>query len=534
MSYNIVHTDSGYVADYSLPNKEAWDEGAMNFLRGQEQKLYSMLGTNDFTSFMNKIHSLLGDAEKVKEVLGRFKKANLVSTLGLPENIQLSGQDIHIHFNKPQSVDFKKLLAQLEGIEGITVNSQIGTLDFIYNESSIKTLMNTVEERTGNRAFKQSKDNLSRNSDPLRTVTAAFKRWISNNENIGEVVVNGHPVPIDLTRKATDNAQQLFGFTKSQIQKALNEDPELKQQIMVASYKVYNTLRGLCVGLPYLEQIFDHVWENKIGKNGTKEALDNFAFLSKGGNLNAGVSGAVQEMYGALLTEYVAYLYRQNLPPGLAKIMGDIAEGGEQPKTDLAILNQIGIQIKAYGMNNKVRHIEANLHPNALDAQLIPYGAVNVGDAIVQSIFNTSNESPTSIASKLRDYGAALLNLATSKDLGINNTVCFYLIDAQYLVPGSKIIEAFRTEESKYNVKITSSYKGKSDSEWRKEGYHPMADRVRLSPNYLEYFDKEGTSSIHSEKRNTDMYQSLYTRLISIRTTFDYGFVGDSNIYSIF
>ena len=180
------------------------------------------------------------------------------------------------------------------------------------------------------------------------------------------------------------------------------------------------------------------------------------------------------------------------------------------------------------------------MHPDALDAQLKPYGAVNVGDAIVQAVFNTDNESPTSIASNLRAYGAALLNLTTSKDLGLQNTVCFYLIDAQYLVPGSEIIRVFTEKPADYEVRITSAFKGKSSAEYAElyyiatPAYHyKTRPTVRLSPGYIEYFDKEGTSQIHEDKNNLMQYNSLYTSRISIRTVFDYGFANNA-IYDIF
>ena len=536
MAYYILHTDSGRVADYSLPNKEIWDTFAMDFLSGQEQKLYNMLGQSNFTDFMAEIHRLLDEAGDVRKILANFKKGNLTTSLELPKQLTLMDQEIHIQFKKFEGFDLDKLLKQLEGIEGITINSNIGTLNFVYNQNSAKDLMNKIEKREGRRAFKSD-------SKSMTAVNQAFKEWLSGMNSIdalGTFQINGQSTDLDFVAKTSNKAKDLFGLTQKDIEQALFENPELKEQLITIRQNVYKELYNLCSGVPELQQVFDNVWTQKMGSihSTNTTALLNFTFLSKGRNLSAGVPGAIQEMYGALLTEYLSLLKNKGLPIGLVKIMGNIAEGGEQPKADLVILDDIGIQVKAYGMGNKIRHMESNLHPNALDAQLMPYGAVNVGDAIVQSVFNTSNESPTSIASKLRDYGAALLNLTTSKNLGVANTVCFYLIDAQYIVPGSKIIEAFKTQQSEYEVKITSSYQGKSDTEWRAEGYRPYSSydhTVRISPNYMEYFDKEGTDQIREESRNKDLYTVLYTSRISIRTIFDYGFVGgDKSIYSIF
>lgn len=536
MGYNIIHTNSGYVADYRLPNKEIWDTFAMDFLSGQEQKLYNMLGKNDFTSFMAEVHRLLDQAGNVRAVLARFKKGSLTTSLELPKQLTLMDQEIHIHFKKFKEFDLDKLFEQLNGINGITVDSNVGTLNFVYNQNSVKNLMNKIEKREGTRReFKTD-------SKSMTAANQAFKDWLAQMNSIdalGTFQINGQSTDLDFTIHTSDKAKNLFGLTQKDIERAIFENPELKERLITIRENVYKELYNLCSGVPELQQAFDNVWTQKMGSihSTNTTALLNFIFLSKGRNLSAGVPGAIQEMYGALLAEYLDFLKNKGLPVGLVKIMGNIAEGGEQPKADLVILDDIGIQVKAYGMENKIRHMESNLHPNALDAQLMPYGAVNVGDAIVQSVFNTSNESPTSIASKLRDYGAALLNLTTSKNLGVANTVCFYLIDAQYIVPGSKIIEAFKTQQSEYDVKITSSFVGKSDSEWREEGYRPYSSydhTVRVSPNYMEFFDKEGTDQIRAESRNKDLYTVLYTNRISIRTIFDYGFVGgDKNIYSI-
>lgn len=538
MAYNILHTDSGRVADYSLPNKDAWDEQAMGFLSGQEEKLYGMLGKSNFTDFMEEIHRLLDEAGNIREILMRFKTGNIKTTFDLPQQLSLMNQTIHIRLKKFEGFNLDKLFLQLNNVNGISVNPNIGTLEFVYNEHSVKELMNVLENR-------DKKNMLDASSKSMETANKAFKDWlnmVAGTDSLGSFQINGKSTDINRTVQTSTKAKDLFGMTKKQIEEAL-QDPQLRQELIKTRQNVYNELYTLCSGAPDLQKAFKTVWKEKIGSidstNISDKDLRNFGFLSKGGNLAAGVPGAIQEMYGALVTEYLSLLSIQKIPKGLVEIIGDVIEGEkEQPKADLVILNEIGIQVKAYGMDNVIRHMEANLHPNALDAQLIPYGAVNVGDAIVQSVFNTSNESPTSIASKLRDYGAALLNLATSKDLGVRNTVCFYLIDAQYLVPGSKIIEAFNTQKSEYNVKITSSYQGKSDAEWREKGYTPYSpydNRIRLSPNYMEFFDKEGTDQIHAEDRNKDTYTVLYTSKISIRTIFDYSFAGgDKSIYSIF
>lgn len=529
----VLHTNTNYVASHSYPNTHDWDTFAIGYLIGQENKLYATLGQSSFSGFMNEIHRLLDEAGDVRNILRNFQKANLVASLGLPQTLTFTNQEIRINLTGAQNISFKKLFAPLAYIPGFQVDIPNDNLTFTYNEATIKTLMNYLENRNDRDKFRIT------GGSNLTKATSAFKEWLINH-NIIEVEINGTPKNITATSKISDKASN-FSLTQKDIDEAI-KDVTLRQTIIDARREVYNMLFNLCNGSADLQKAFREVWTRKMGNitSTHPETLKQFIFLSKGGNLEKGVAGAVQEMYGALLAEYLGLLRKKSLPKGLVEIMGNIAEGGEQPKADLVILDQIGIQVKAYGMSNKIKHMESNLHPNALDAQLNPYGALNVGDAIVQSVFNTDNESPASIANDLRDFAAALLNLSTSKDLKVTSTVCFYLIDAQYLVPGSEILKAFDEQQSDYKVRITSSFQGKSSAEYRRLTYETQDSPdnesykgFRISPGFIEYFDKEGKAQIHPDENNMKWYNLLYTSRISIRTVFDYGFA-NNNIYSIF
>lgn len=536
--YGVLHTDTGYAESYALPNKNYWDKFAISFLAGQENKLYATLGASNFTDFMNKIHELLDEAEGIRDILKNFKKGNLVKYFDLPEILPLANQEIHLDCTGAKNISLKELFAGLSG-DNFTVSVSGDEITFTYNHQTAKELMNVLEGRTDRNKFQVNTPSMDR-------VNRAFKQWINketNLKNLVEIQINGKPVDVHMVTQTTDRAKNLFGLKQKDLDKALKEDPQLKQQLISMRWNVYNELSNLCGNNFELQQAFNIAWKNKMGDINDRSdgALNKFIFLSKGGNLNAGVSGAIQEMYGAIITEYLALISKKHIPEKLVEIIGNIIEGeAEQPKADLVLLQQIGIQVKAYGMDNVIKHMEANLHPDALDAQLRPYGAVNIGDAIVQSVFNTDNESPDSFAFALRDYAAALLNLATSKNLDVRNTVCFYLIDAQYLVPGSKILEAFDTQQSEYDVKITSSYHGKSSSEYAEKTYlsnnaykYKTRRTTRLSPGFMEFFDKAGQNPIEPDSKNESLYTLLYTSHISIRTVFDYGFAG-SDVYKIF
>ena len=56
---------------------------------------------------------------------------------------------------------------------------------------------------------------------------------------------------------------------------------------------------------------------------------------------------------------------------------------------------------------------------------------------------------------------------------------------------------------------------------------------TRTSPDYMRFFDKPGKEDIAPDENNKIPYEKLYTKLISIRTVFDYGFAG-ADVYRIF
>ena len=530
---------------FNIPNKLDLINISIAGLESQEQKLYKMLNTSTFEQFMTELHKLLGEAVEVRDALQHFKKSNLVVDLGLPENMALVNQRIEINLLN-DSVDLGKIIEEnlaKVSASGISHTSGSLTFSFDYNEDNIKNFLNAYFNqekrfRIGKQTNKRyTNPERSEKTNPLRYANKAFKDLIRSKQ-LGEVKIGGKVVNEKLILETQNEMTQHFRYTKKDIQEAIYGDEELRQRILNSQKIIYNRLKSYMNGIPDLESAFDTAWSDKLGdiKNidymsieGINNLLEKFSFFAKGGNLNAGVSGAVQELYTAIISRYVYIKQEKGLWRSVARILGNIAKGGEQPKTDVQILNEIGIQVKAYTFDRVIKTMNTNIHPNTLETSLRPYGIVNVADTIVQAVFNSTNGDYHDLEEKLQPALAQLMNFDTGKQ--IQDRVCFYLVDAEYLIPGSEIVYSLiNNAENNLKIRIRSSQKTESD-EYFNDDYHVSKTRKDyISPNFTLYY--KGTS-LEVTNENTQLYSQLMSKTISIDVDFDYSFMGVKR-YSIF
>lgn len=520
----LLHTDSenadNVVEVFNISDPTNLILSSQTHLLGAEQRLYAWLHTSNYNDFITKLRELFNESGNVKEIFANFKKQALTQSLGLPENVILKDQKITIICDPSPGVNLQELLNKIKFNNG-SISGQVNggqlELTFQYNANNIKDILNELQQRS-------KKNKLQSNTESLTTANKAFRQLIKNQQ-IGEVVINkGSSKPITITDKLQTtgdiNLMKNFSYTKKSISEAL-QDANLKQQLITARQNVYNTLKKLCMNHPIIEQIFDNEWTNKMGKISSNDnaTLEKFIFLSKGGNLNAGVSGAIQELYAAMLGEYIGYLSGK-VAPQISNILGNVIQGKtEQPKTDVSILNSIGIQVKAYSMDNEYKIMESNLHPGALQASLSQFNINNVADTIVQAVFNSSNGDYQDLADKLEPAMAQLMNLNAQDN--VSDTVCFYVVDAQYLVPGSEILSHFTLNKPK--ISITSSFKTRSDEEYKTDKTYKREDNT-MAPEFVRYWN--GYHAENSTDLNEQTYENLLNKNISIRVDFDYAFMG--------
>lgn len=530
---------------FNIPNKLDLINISITGLESQEQKLYNMLNTNTFEQFMAKLHELLEEAVEVKNALQHFKKSNLVIDLGLPETMTLVNQRIEVNLLN-DSADLGKIIeANLAKVSTSGISHALGSLTFSfdYNENNIKNFLNAyfnqenrfrVGKQTNKRYMNPER---SEKTNPLRYANKAFKDLIRSKQ-LGEVKIGGKVVNEKLILETQNEMTQHFKYTKKDIQEAIYGNEELRQKILNSQKIIYNRLKSYMNGIPDLELAFDIAWRNKLGdiKNinsmsteGINNLLEKFSFFAKGNNLNAGVSGAVQELYAAIISQYIYVKQEKGLWRNVARILGNIVKGGEQPKTDVQILNEIGIQVKAYTFDRVIKTMNTNIHPDALETNLRPYGIVNIADTIVQAVFNSTNGDYHDLEEKLQPALAQLMNFDTGKQ--IEDRVCFYLVDAEYLIPGSEIVHSLiNNAENNLKIRIRSSQKTEND-EYFNDDYHVSKTRKDyISPNFTLYY--KGTS-LEVTNENTQLYSQLMSKTISIDVDFDYSFMGAKR-YSIF
>ena len=530
---------------FNIPNKLDLINISITGLESQEQKLYNMLNTNTFEQFMAKLHELLEEAVEVKNALQHFKKSNLVIDLGLPETMTLVNQRIEVNLLN-DSADLGKIIeANLAKVSTSGISHALGSLTFSfdYNENNIKNFLNAYFNqenrfRVGKQTNKRyTNPERSEKTNPLRYANKVFKDLIRSKQ-LGEVKIGGKVVNEKLILETQNEMTQHFKYTKKDIQEAIYGNEELRQKILNSQKIIYNRLKSYMNGIPDLELAFDIAWRNKLGdiKNinsmsteGINNLLEKFSFFAKGNNLNAGVSGAVQELYAAIISQYIYVKQEKGLWRNVARILGNIVKGGEQPKTDVQILNEIGIQVKAYTFDRVIKTMNTNIHPDALETNLRPYGIVNIADTIVQAVFNSTNGDYHDLEEKLQPALAQLMNFDTGKQ--IEDRVCFYLVDAEYLIPGSEIVHSLiNNAENNLKIRIRSSQKTESD-EYFNDDYHVSKTRKDyISPNFTLYY--KGTS-LEVTNENTQLYSQLMSKTISIDVDFDYSFMGVKR-YSIF
>ena len=536
-----LHTDSGHVEVFHIANAEDLRSNSRNFLMGREKELYSLVGESTYQGFISRLRKEFNDADGVKQALQNFKKSNLIINLGLPHQLKYVDQRIEFTLTADVSQDIVSMMKQQLNMSNadfvISVEGEPLRLSFDYNESYIKAFLNAYFN--GQRRFIDKSNTgvlRSKKTDPLRSANKAFRELLSSGK-IGKVTINKTPVNEHFAIDGDKSMMNNFNYRQADIEKAINnntpEGQQLRKAILDSRNIIYNKLIGFMNGIPDLENAFKRAWNNKMGGKDLSRVLKNFTFFAKGENLNAGVSGAIQELYTAIIAEYINIRIGNGINKKVATILGNVIKGAESPKTDVRILERIGIQVKAYSMDRVITKASTNIHPINLAASLGPYGNENIADTIVQMVFNSSVGDYNTIANELEPALAQLMNMTTSDS--ISDTVCFYLVDGQFLVPGSVILDTLRA--TNYKINIRTSYETQKDADFEEEDY--IREDGTNGPNFLQFFNGQKASlnssftSHNVTNENYNLYNTLMSKSISIDVKFDYSFMG-SSAYSIF
>ena len=538
----VLHTKHHYNEDIGIVHvfsmSDFFLDYSYDFLRKKEAEFYNWLGESTYVEFRNKLRSIFAEAGKDKEVFDRFKKGNLNSLINKALlAADLEGQYIELHFQEPISQDINVDFNHTNpgGTMGRMTVSLKGkmSIGFEWNENNIKRLLNAVLNRHGFTRFKE--DTKTKN---MRNVMDNLENMLFNKQNLDSIIsygldVHGQPVDISQDFKRINSA---FGYTNQQIEDAI-ADPAKRQHLINAKQEVYDFIMNQCAGgSSALKRAAQATWNTKIGKGNSDQCLRNFLFFSKGRN-TSGAKGALQEFASAMLLQYIDIVTHDGIIRKIAEIVGNIVGGKkEQPKTDVEMFKSIGIQVKAYNpeslfYENKKgevvkRLMETNIHPDALDQAIADSGLQfnsNLGHAIVQHIFNASNEYEDGLIEKaLYNVIIQAMNMASNEIT--KDTVCFYIVDVTQLIPASIIVGRFRSHREKPEITITSSYPKERDDAYYAQDAYPFDGRV--GPNFLQFWRgfpaPENMHPTEHDLDNAALFQDLYTKRISIRVKFDY------------
>ena len=532
----VVHTLNqryGNLANLSistgqLPNLDS----EINFLEGKEKALYRKIGVNNYDDFIDRIRSLFNSVAKDREVLTRFSAANLNSKLSRFQRGNTIEVDTPVTIicdpaSLEENTDYHSSNKNVE----IDMNGNI-VLGLNYDVSRFKSC---IKELTGVKVKPQSA-NMKKTTELIDEINKAAPNAI-------KIVAYKEGGEQDVTDSFTSKWDNFpWGYTVDQINEMLKSDPSSqgREDLTRAWNEVENFIKNtLGAGASAtLKMAINRVWEEKMGSGHDADSLMNLGFFSKGRNIMSGIKGALGEFQTALIAEYINLRLQKESginSAQVAEIIGNIVKGGEQPKTDVQILEKFGVQVKNLNLNAIINGktntlINTTIHPNQL-AQVLN-GGINVSDFLINYYFNLSFQTQRKsdferLKLILQNRIQEVMNLSISEN--ISDSVCFYMVGAQHLIPASHILQAVKFQQ--VSVEIGSAYTGYTDEQYNKTVRG--GDSTGRAPLFIKYWHgQEGNWT--STEANAAAYNRLNSSAISIKTKFDVQSLTSSGRYSIF
>ena len=244
-----------------------------------------------------------------------------------------------------------------------------------------------------------------------------------------------------------------------------------------------------------------------------------------GSNFISAVQGSLGEFQAAVIFTFLEQTIGRRT--AYSTLIGDKLKHGEQLKTDVSIIQGLGLQVKNMntiennGQTQLIRDLETNIHPNKLVSYLGENS--NFLDFIANYYFNTdfANETQSvyyEALGMLGSYLGEIMNFAMGQ---VVDTICFYFIGGKYLVPASRILEAAQELDLENSIEITSSYRGLNDVAYELPIH--VDGKGKRSPLYVEYWVHPygSQSTWRPTGKNAQIYNKLLSRDISIRTKFN-------------
>ena len=522
MGFNgVLHTSSYYASEaINLDlTKERHEKSSLSILLSKEKELYNKLGVSSYQEFITELRKLFNGPDR--EVIKRFEANNLQKSLSqfALSNNYLFNEDVRFIFNFDNS---KIDLAGLKLKSNAMISGEPIYLNF--NPAEIREVLNRYFLYHN---FKKGNTNWTKNLDGFISELVAKDILKIETQNAStsrfEEVVNINSIP-----------NFPWGVTKKDIElaKELGKESEINQELQracihIKDYIFYTLGAGAS---QEMMSAISRVWQRNFSIKQNNPA----SFFSGGtkSNFISGVQGALGEFQTAVIFEFLAI---KKMSDAFANIIGNTYKNGEQARTDVAIFNKLGIQVKnvsSFLSGDKmslIRDLSTTMHPSKF-AQYLSNGQSFL-DFLANYYFNISyqgqNQSQIeAIKQWLGEYLGELMNMAMND--AVEDTVTFYMIGGQFLVPCSAILEKAQQLNLADNITITSAYKGMTDIGYR-GSYTVINGKNR--PEFVKYWNKKHSGWQPTEE-NTKQYNYLIGKGISIRTKFN--LIDDIMSFSLF
>lgn len=530
----VLHTSSYYAEEnislqyfHSRPDPQQF--AALSYLKAEEQKLYRSLGCDSYEDFITTLREAF--SERNIEVLQRFRPTNLTPRLQqfAANRGTLYEKKVNFEFDtnkliRPfsKAINLNKIINKF-GANNVHVDDGTLSIGLTYNTQEIKDMFNTLFH--DRQTFAKNKE--GKYSENITFMERQITSLLGNGLTI--YVTKQDPQGITYSEEFIDTKIPNFpwGVTKTQYEKAVQEKDNVFLSEMGRANEAIKTFicEELCGdATPLLQLAIKRAWMKNFNAAERNPAF--FFQGTTGGNYISAVQGSLGEFQTAIIFTYLDQNFSKRT--GYASLIGDQLAHGEQLKTDVSIIQNLGIQVKnmntiedELGNIQLLRDLKTTIHPKKF-AQYLEE-PTRFLDFIANYYFNTTFADKNydvyySLIRSLGSYLGEIMNFAMGE---VTDTICFYFIGGTYLVPASAILEAANELDLRENIEITSSYRGLSDLEYEEMTH--TSKRGRISPLYITYW-KRPYGNQHDwipTGRNMQIYNKLIGRDISIRTKFN-------------
>lgn len=486
-------------------------------------------GCTTFEKFIENLRNLFSEkgCEQDKEILRNFGSENARAKLKAyfgTSYMSASNFQLTVKIKNPSKTNIDFTTLQDLG-EGITISPKHGKikLDIAVDEDGIKKIKNSLNiifntrfdsESSYKGGVKKFLDNIDSRIEDYITIVDGVDSAKSSLKS-GYTLVGGPNSPFRYTEEDITGAENNPSI-EADINSALKD---IKQFFLSPNgMNIHN-------GSPALRSAFELTWRTNI-----EAKFSQAAFFMKGGVLNY-LIGALGEFQTALINNYILRRAEGLTPEAISRISETIGQR-QQSKVDVTVLKDIGIQVKNYDLNIFESARRGIMHttntPKKFLNELQKTGAIDdptistlesfIANYAFSADYRTlTNASAfeTAVKEIFETYYAEMYNFAVQADL--DDTVLFYSIAGEYLIPASRILELISQNGNITKVPLNISW----PQPYTYDYFYPTENMA--SPPWRQYWEpKEGADPpyIPTEEQSTKIDNLLST--ISFSTGFQF------------